>query len=351
MDATKKCNACLKELANVPSLHCSRCKGHYHHSCVNYSLPDYNALSVEIKTKWVCVQCRSRERKGGDNSNTPVRRNNSNELASPQLEFVTQRTKARTGSNCSCVSASNIRDIIRDELQTLFTHKIHPEILELRNVMSSLETSMAHFNVELEKVKTDQVEQAKLIDVLKSETELLKATNRTLSYRLAQIDQHARSSNVEIQCVPENKQENLINTVVQLGKVIKCPINEGQIHYCSRLAKLNNSTPRPRSILVKFNSPRLRDEFLAATSKFNRTNRDDKLNTSHLGIGGSKKMAIYVAEHLTHENKCLHAATRSKAKELGYKFVWVRDSRIYMRKNEQSGHIYVKDIDLLNKLS
>ncbi|CAF4918133.1 unnamed protein product [Pieris macdunnoughi] len=347
----RKCNACLKSVANTPSLNCSRCKAEYHHFCINYSLPEYNAMSVELKSKWICLQCQSRERKGGDNSNTPVRSNNSVALESPHLEFVTQRTKARTEKNCSCISPSSIRDIIREEFELLFTHKIHPEMLEVRNAVSSLEASMTYFNAELEKVKADQAEQTKIIGVLKSETESLRATNISLSSRLAQMDQHVRSSNVEIQCVPENKQENLINTVMQLGKVIKCPISETQIHYCSRLAKINNSSPRPRSILVKFNSPRLRDEFLAATSKFNKINREDKLNTSHLGIGANKKAAIYVAEHLTHENKRLHATARSKAKELGYKFVWVRDARIYMRKDEQSSYIYVKDIDLVNKLS
>lgn len=308
-------------------------------------------MPVEVKSKWICVQCSSRDRKGGDNSNTPVRGNCNIDVPSPQLEFVTQRTKSRPGSNCSCVSASSIRDIIREELKTLFAHNIHPELLELRNTVSSLEASFNNFHIELEKVKADHVEQTKQIEILKIETEALKTTNRVLSSRLAQIDQHSRASNVEIQCVPENKQENLINTIVQLGRVIKCPINETQIQYCSRIAKLNSSSPRPRSILVKFNSPRLRDEFLAATSKFNRTNRDEKLNTSHLGIGGVKKSAIFVAENLTHENKRLHAAARSKAKELGYKFVWVRDSRIYMRKDEHTSHVYIKDIDLLNKLS
>lgn len=351
MADSKKCNACLKELANIPSMDCSRCMTSYHHFCINISLPDFNDLSDEFRSKWICVLCHSRERKGGDNSNTPVRNNSSTILASPQLEFVTQRTRTRTGNSCSCISASNIRDIIREELQTLFANKIQPEMTEFRNSLSSIEMSMAHFNAELEKVKSEQVEQSGIIKGLRSEIDSLRTTNQTLSSRLAQIDRHARSSNVEINCVPENKAENLINTVLQLGKVIKCPIKEEQIHYCSRIAKMNNSSPRPRSILVKFNSPRLRDEFLAATVRFNRGNRDDKLNTSHLGIGGNKKTAIYVAEHLTQEIKSLHAATRSRARELGYKYVWVRDSRIYLRKNEQSNLIHVNNIDLLNKLS
>ncbi|CAH2102096.1 unnamed protein product [Euphydryas editha] len=350
MAESKKCDACLKQLSDIPSMDCSRCMASYHHFCVNISLPDLNDMSVESKSKWICVQCLSRERKGGDNSNTPVRNCKTSTLMSPQLEFVTQRPKTRVGNNCSCVSASSIRDIIREELQTLFANKIQPEMVEFRNAISSFESSMTYFNTELEKVKSEHNEQLEIIKVLKTEIESLKSSNRTLSSRLAQIDQHARSSNLEIHCVPENKQENLINTVVQLGKVIKCPISEAQIHYCSRLAKMNSTSPRPRSILVKFNSPRLRDEFLAATINFNRNNRDDKLNASHLGIGGTKRSAIYVAEHLTRENKSLHAATRSRARELGYKYVWVRDSRIFVRKNEQSNFIHINNIDALNKL-
>ncbi|CAH2088084.1 unnamed protein product [Euphydryas editha] len=316
MAESKKCDACLKQLSDIPSMDCSRCMASYHHFCVNISLPDLNDMSVESKSKWICVQCLSRERKGGDNSNTPVRNCKTSTLMSPTMGTI-----------------------------------VHPEMVEFRNAISSFESSMTYFNTELEKVKSEHNEQLEIIRVLKTEIESLKSSNRTLSSRLAQIDQHARSSNLEIHCVPENKQENLINTVVQLGKVIKCPISEAQIHYCSRLAKMNSTSPRPRSILVKFNSPRLRDEFLAATIKFNRNNRDDKLNASHLGIGGTKRSAIYVAEHLTRENKSLHAATRSRARELGYKYVWVRDSRIFVRKNEQSNFIHINNIDALNKLS
>lgn len=287
--------------------------------------------------------------KGGDNTNTPVR---SIPLPSPQYEFVTQRSKARTTTNhCSCLSPSGMRDIIREDLQTLFHLQIQPQIMEVRNAVSSLEASMVNFNEELEKIKSSHAAQNKLIDNIKSEMDSLRTTTTSLSSRIAQMDQQSRSSIVEIQCVPENRQENLINTVVQLGKVIKCPVTDAQIDYCARLPKMNNSSPRPRSILVKFNSPRLRDEFLSATNRFNKKNQDDKLNSSHIGIGGVKKSAIYVVEHLTLENKALHAAARIKARELKYKFVWVRDGRIFMRKNEESNFVHVKNIDLLNRLS
>lgn len=345
MASDKDCSGCLNKLNGSPTVQCSRCQGKYHLSCVNISQVDYDAMPNELRSTWVCVICRSKERKGGDNSNTPVRA-----ISSPQLEYVTQRAKPRT-ANCSGLTASNIRDIIREELQNAFKNQIHPRLADVQNAIASIEQSMLYYKEEFENVKAEQLAQAAQIECIKSENDCLRAVNQKLSVRLAQLDQQSRSSNIEIQCVPENKQENLINTIQQLGKIIKYPVSNDQIHYCSRLAKMNSASPRPRSILVKFSSPRIRDEFLAATSKFNKNNLNDKLNTSHLGIGGNKKGAVYVVEHLTPENKSLHAAARSKAKELKYRFVWVRDGRIYMRKNEQSNFVHIKNIDLLNHLS
>lgn len=345
MASRKDCSACLNNLNGSPFVQCSRCQGKYHLSCVNISQVDYDDMPNDLRSTWVCVMCRSKERKGGDNSNTPVRT-----ISSPQHEYVTQRAKPRT-TNSSCLSAGNIRDIIREELQNSFKLQVHPRLTEVQNAITSLEQSLLYFKEELENVKAEQLAQAALIESIRTENDSLRAVNHSLSSRLALLDQQSRSSNIEIQCVPENKQENLINTVQQLSKIIKYPVSDAQIHYCSRLAKMNSTSPRPRSILVKFSSPRIRDEFLAATSKFNKNNQNDKLNTSHLGIGGNKKGAVYVVEHLTPENKSLHAAARSKAKELKYRFVWVRDGRIYMRKNEQSNYVHIKNIDLLNHLS
>lgn len=154
---------------------------------------------------------------------------------------------------------------------------------------------------------------------------------------------------MELQCVPEFKSENLISLIKQLGSTIGHNVRDDQIMNCTRVAKLNRDTKRPRSIVVQFNAPRTRDHFLEAAIKYNRTHRDEKLNSSHIDIAGEKK-AIFVMEHLSTTNKALHAATRNKAKELGYKFVWVRGGRIMMRKDDTSDYIVIRDISSLEKI-
>ncbi|CAK1584852.1 unnamed protein product [Parnassius mnemosyne] len=102
--------------------------------------------------------------------------------------------------------------------------------------------------------------------------------------------------------------------------------------------------------LNTFNSPRTRDTFLAASIMYNKANPNEKLNSNLLGIGGAKEN-VYVVEHLSPTNKYLHAAARKKAKELNYKFVWVRRGRIFMRKSETSDYKYIRDLETLDSLS
>ncbi|PZC83213.1 hypothetical protein B5X24_HaOG208304 [Helicoverpa armigera] len=160
----------------------------------------------------------------------------------------------------------------------------------------------------------------------------LSAEVKQLDIKIQQMDQLARESNIEIQCVPEHKTENLLTIVQQLARVTGYELRENEIQSFHRIAKMNAETNRPRSIVVKLASPRVRDNLLAAVRNFNKKNEAEKLNTSHIGIGGEKK-PIFVTENLTLANKKLHAATRTAAKERKYNFVWIRNGRIFVRKD------------------
>nr|XP_026489850.1 uncharacterized protein LOC113396210 [Vanessa tameamea] len=153
-----------------------------------------------------------------------------------------------------------------------------------------------------------------------------------------------RESNLEINGVPEHKTENLVNTIGQLAKTVNVNLLDDDIIQVTRVAKLRNDSNRPRTVIARLRTPRHRDILLAAVQTFNKKNKDEKLNSHHLGFGGTRS-PVYVAEHLTPSNKSLHAATRAKAKELNYRFTWVRNGRIYVRKNESSQAILIRNTD------
>lgn len=82
---------------------------------------------------------------------------------------------------------------------------------------------------------------------------------------------------------------------------------------------------------------------------YNKTHSDEKTNTRDIGLAGEKK-PIYIVKHLLQINKSLHALARHKARELKYKFVWIKQRKIFMRKSESSNYIYIRDKSVIDNL-
>uniref|UniRef100_A0A2H1W956 SFRICE_028235 n=1 Tax=Spodoptera frugiperda TaxID=7108 RepID=A0A2H1W956_SPOFR len=356
-----RCEACNTDIMNNNCIKCTRCNKQYHTLCINLS--DEDLQNEKNSNKWLCPHCRSKQPKG-DNSNTPVRPSTPTSMA--DITFNVTRRKvnqARTEPQqiASLTTESwrqEIRDIIREEirdaLQTTvgaLTSTLTANLREINEEMKEFKVSMNFLNSEFEKLKDDNTLYRKEINQMRKENEMLRSELTDTRKKYDQIDQSLRANNVEIQCVPENKTEKLLNVVKQLGRAVNVSINENDIQYCSRIAKMKPDSIRPRSILIKFNTSRLRDNLLAAVGAYNRTHVQDKLNTHDLGFTSNEKSPVFVVENLSPENKNLHAAARIRAKELKYKFIWVRGGRIYMRKNETADKIFIRNLDMLNKLT
>lgn len=247
---------------------------------------------------------------------------------------------------------SEIRAVMREEMikiNTSITSIIAEKMKPVMEEVMAIKNSMDFINSEFEDMKRNFEGNNLLAKKLEIENTALRSEISELNVRLSQIEQHSRTKNLEIQCVPEVTSENLIKTVMQINKTIASGIAESDIHHCTRVAKLNKDSTRPRSIVVQFSSPRIRDQVLASTIKYNKAHPDDKLNTSHLGMAGVKN-PVFIVEHLSAANKALHAAARIKAKALKYKFVWVKHGKIYARKTETSDYVLIRDMESLNGL-
>lgn len=250
--------------------------------------------------------------------------------------------------------SDSLRDIIRQEinsaLQDTIKGLVNDQLNKISEIVSEFKQSLSFFNEKYEEIKTTLEEKTTKIQILEKDNSDLKSSVKDLTKRINILEQHARASNIEIQCIPEHRTENLVSTVLQLSRVLGCDIADTDIQLCTRTAKKDKQNTRPRSVLVKFNSPRLRDTFLAASIQFNKANPSNKLNSSHLGIATDKPLPIFVVEHLSPENKALHAATRVRAKEINYKFVWVRNGRIFLKKDENSQSTVIGDLEKLKLL-
>ncbi|XP_047546089.1 uncharacterized protein LOC125077999 [Vanessa atalanta] len=296
------------------------------------------------------------KRPKGNNENTPVRISDHN---------VTKRSNKRVAVSSPDQSSYILHDDLREmvskivkaeikdmlsEITTSIKSVLYSELKVLREEITDIKTSVTFVSKQYDEFMKEHRANVTALKNLSEQNNKLESTIDILKARINDLEQRSRSNNLELQCVPESKSENLVKILQQLGSVIGVNITEDKIMNITRVAKVNRHSTRPRSIIVQFNTCLTRDNVLAAVIKYNKSNSRNKLNTSDIGVGGEKK-PIYIMEHLSPENKALHAATRLKAKELGYKYTWVRNGRILIRKDDNSDYKVVKNMQFLSKLS
>ena len=246
-------------------------------------------------------------------------------MDSHKIELVTEIT-------------NSMKSLLSDELQS-----VREEFIDMKNSINFLSN-------QYEDLLKEHKSTLNTLKTLKEENSTMHSTVKKLSYRIDLMEQHSRLNNIEVQCIPENRQENIVEIVTKLGSAVGCNITEDTIAACSRVAKSNRSSNRPRSIVVQLTSQKIRDSLLAACIKYNKSHPADKLNTSHINVKGQKQ-AIYVVEHLSPTNKALHAAARVKSKQINYKYVWVRSGKNYMRKDDSSEFKVIKNFNYLEKIN
>lgn len=233
-----------------------------------------------------------------------------------------------------------IRAVISSEISSTIKECIAVEFNEMKELFRALKDSVKFMSEDYDKLQTELKYCTESNRSLSKENESLKQLVSDLSVRVNLIEQHSRQQNIEINGVPENKSENLVKTVIQIGNAVGNAIKEEDILSAVRVRKLDPVNNNPRAVVVKLRSTVTRDEILTSVMNFNKRHTNEKLNSKHLGYGGSTK-PIFVSEHLSPLNKKIHAATRKAATTKGYKYVWVRDGKVLIRKadGEQAKHM------------
>lgn len=351
------------------NLQCTNCKFVYDLLCANVSEKKFGVMTKEHKQSWTCHGCRSKQPKC-DNSNTPIRPTNTISIAqsntSPadsDTSNITVRKKTKESSQAQSPTTavdpaimlvikneiqSAVQDSVKSAIETFFSEQFDQIKSELKK-LNDIKESVEFLTAEYDRIQTHVRESEEKIKNLTKENVNLNKTLESLSTRLILLEQHSRENNLEINGIPENKSENLYSVMNQLGATISLPIQESDIVACTRVRKLDDSSKRPRTVVVKLRNTRVRDSIIAAVSKFNKNKSSDRLNSSHLGYSVAKSY-IYVSEHLSPHFKALHARTRTVAKEKGFRYVWIRNGRIFIRRNDQSPAKQVKCYETLNNL-
>lgn len=345
---------------DVPII-CISCNGYYHPQCVAAS--PRTDPTLRSGSDWTCPECISVQPKSMKKDNTPVRMparrqcdNDSFNVTVRNKNLKKNSSATSSGSSASDKSAdtsSDLRDFIRQEmfnlkkdLESSFKTFINSELNIIKSEVQEIKTSIDFINKKYDEIKERfDLYDNSLVSVnnLSSDLCVLKTSLSKLDHENNIRDQWARRSNIEICGIPEKKNENLFNIIENISNHINFSFNKSELDFVTRVAPNNKDSKKPKPIIIRFLSRYVKDDFLSK-AKQQRT-----LKASDLGISGVQS-SIFFNDHLTSVNKTLLHLTKNKAKEFNYKFVWVKNCCIMIRKSESSPVLHINNNSDLFKI-
>ncbi|KAI4465147.1 baculovirus fp protein [Holotrichia oblita] len=153
---------------------------------------------------------------------------------------------------------------------------------------------------------------------------------RFCSDKISDFEASLKSVNEKVKDAPESTNKNVLNVVNSIATFLKVPLTENDIDAVHRVPVPPNKPKEIAKNIVKFVARRKRDELLAAGRLHKRNSATAGIDVPNISPG------LFINEHLTREKKKLFREVRSAAKEKQYKYVWVRNGSILVRKYDKS---------------
>lgn len=298
---------------------------------------------------------------GPSSSPMPSPRPNPDPLTTSDFANVTIRSSRPPADEDDHCYLEIFKTELKEELQQLFQTWLSKERVEITKVMTQLseikeqnnillksneeiEKSMALINSKYEETKTR-------MESLEKERREIKSYVQILEKKVQDIQQGPRSASIAIRNIPANDKETSVDLktlVTELGKAIDVPISSAEIRDVYRAPGKPGTN---KTIVVELATVSSKTKVIESTRKFNsKKTVKDKLNTEHIGLKGSCQ-PIYVSEHLPASARDLFRKAREFSKTNSYKFCWVKDGRIYLRKDDKDKHIAIRTEECLQLLN
>ncbi|CAG9087333.1 unnamed protein product [Plutella xylostella] len=344
------CEACRTSVSIKELLKCYACRKAFHYRCLNITDAEYTSRIDELKNGWRCPPCSNITRRTyKERDSTPVR---------ARLDTLLDEThmscdESLTGASISFIDTQSDSAMVAGDDQVSASSKanvLRPEAMTREPSSFTLDTKMR--DGILNGIRSDI---SKLVrEVLSTELKLLQdKTCKDLNSRITGLEretlqqqQWARLQNIEIVGVPENKNECLPDVIKKLATHLNVELQADDVEFAHRVQpKRTAPARRPRTIVVRLRRRIVKDTLIAAARKSRKTLTSECIET------GGEKQKIYVNEHLTLHSKQLLMKCKEKAKETSYDFVWTKNCRIYVRKNEKSPHLLISSEADIKKMA
>lgn len=371
------CNSCRKEIKYTgESLTCNTCRAAFHYGCLNITSAKFNSRRKELQKSFNCPTCSySVTRRRGED--TPIRG-----YPEPEREKSLgsvnddSRENLQSNVNTACRSKKTVEDepVSSPEINEVLSHpkrdsptampsfdanalvpsqmmlQFQQMFMELTTNIKALSDSIGACREEMAGLRTEFTEIKGKIQRFESyETEIKELRDEMNDLR-SQLNNRERMqvlNNIEIAGVNEHNGENLSQIVSNIAVKLGVDLDNKDVDYVARAGRrtrdANNTSGRPRSIIVRFTRRAPRNEILHAA----RTRRN--LTTDQMDLPGTPT-AIYINEHLIKFDRQLYGKARSFGREREFKYVWRKNGRILVRKTDGGTVYHIQSEDDLFRL-
>lgn len=305
------CSVCSSAIKHeVESITCSgSCKAVFHLKCANESSDSLKTRGS--KKDWVCNSC-----------------------------------KPKTPSMIS-EESMKVQEFLSKALSE-FKNEICSELKNYGKQFEEFNISLQMFSAKIDESNKNMKTLTENYKELKKENQIMIAKNLELSkevddlkVRMRQMEQYSRKCNIEVQGIPVTANENPVAIAIDLGKALGVELKEEDVMAAHRVPTFRPKATPP--LIAQLRDRRLKNAFTAAYKK----KRDLTAKDVNQAFQVSR---VYVNDHLTPETKNLLRLAKEKARELGHKYVWCNEGKIFVRKDDGQKCFRIdneKDIQLI----
>lgn len=349
------CDECKKPLPTSGDyVKCLHCKLNYHFSpCTSVGKTTYDGMNTERKNAWKCQNCRKtrspfQSQVVPDDKNEEYKQTDDANIGNIQQKQKQQRDDYDGDGN----NEENIKRF-KDSLSlNSLNNKLCSVQTDITEIKTSIQTIVVNMNTSHMQIK-EEIQSAlatitsTLVNLTTQVSDLHNKNNENekrineMDKRINKLEQQAIGKNIEINNV-QNKEMSAADVIKKIAASVAVDVTNNDISTAYRLK--NND----RKIIVELSSMDKKRELIGKirahridSSIINKDNTTD--TNSQSSNNNNNKNYIYVNEQLTPYNRRLLWQTKTRAKECNWKFVWVKNGSIFVRKIENSPAIIINN--------
>ena len=199
-----------------------------------------------------------------------------------------------------------------------------------------LRKSLEFTQTEVQELKSCNALLTTRIEALEAREKIADKIIHDLEEKYDDIEQYSRKFDLEIHGIPERKEEDVTQIILDLAEAIDADVREEDIDICHRLYKAEG---KARPIIVKFTNYDSKYEMYSKRLRLRKVDNREKFGVER----------IFINENLTSRRALLYSKVRKKVKDNPVWNTWTIDGKIFLRKSPTGRPIRIKAEDDINK--